>query len=48
MGKKAGHALNAALVESLLSQPRAFEWVEFRNKKDAVSAGVQVPAFRLA
>lgn len=48
VGRKAGHALNAALVESLLAQPRAFEWGEFRNKKDAVSAGVQVPAFRLA
>ncbi len=45
---KGGHAMNRALVQALLAQPRAYEFHEFRQRRDADSAQVELPAFRLS
>lgn len=47
VGNRSGHLLNTRLVTALLSQPKAFEVVEFRQKREAEGLELELPAFRL-
>lgn len=45
VGHKSGHALNARLVAELLADPRAYEVVEFRARRDVDRAELELPSF---
>lgn len=47
VGHRSGHSLNTALVAELLSNPRAYEVVEFRQRREAETHQVELPAFRI-
>jgi UDP-3-O-[3-hydroxymyristoyl] N-acetylglucosamine deacetylase len=47
VGYKSGHMLNTRLVSAVLAERRAYEWQAFRNERDAVGAGLELPALGL-
>lgn len=47
VGHKSGHALNARLTAALLAQPKAFEYVEFRQRREVEGAQLELPSFQL-
>lgn len=44
---KGGHALNTKLVSALLEQNRAYEFAEFRQRREVALAQIELPVFRL-
>lgn len=47
VGHKSGHSLNTRLVAALLDNPRAYEIVEFKARREVDHAEVQLPSFGL-
>jgi UDP-3-O-[3-hydroxymyristoyl] N-acetylglucosamine deacetylase len=45
VGRKMGHSLNAQLVARLLETPRAYEIVEFRQRREAEGLALELPTF---
>jgi UDP-3-O-[3-hydroxymyristoyl] N-acetylglucosamine deacetylase len=44
IGVRSGHTLNTRLAAELLAQPRAYEYREFRERREAERAEVELPA----
>jgi UDP-3-O-[3-hydroxymyristoyl] N-acetylglucosamine deacetylase len=47
IGHKSGHWLNTRLVAALLAQPKAYEVVEFRQRREVEGAQLELPSYRL-
>lgn len=47
VGHRAGHSLNALLATKLLEDPRAYELVEFRQRREVETHQIELPSFRI-
>jgi UDP-3-O-[3-hydroxymyristoyl] N-acetylglucosamine deacetylase len=47
VGLRSGHSLNTQLVARLIAEPRAYEIVEFRQRREAETRKLELPAFRI-
>ncbi len=47
VGYRSGHTLNSKLATALLSKPRAYEMVEFKQRREAERAELELPVFQV-
>lgn len=48
VGVRSGHALNTRLVAELLAREAAYEFAEFRQRREAEGQKLELPAFRIS